>query len=591
MDPRLYRSAMLGDAISLRKLVEEDQMDLTRQLTPQENNALHIAAKHGRSDFAEELLRSSSLSHSLLFKSNSDGDLPLHMASREGHVACVNLFINSMTRNSTLGDRVTDLESNNGAASAVWLKRNSKGNTALHESLRFCHANVTTALLELDPGFADSVNLAGESALYLASEVGMTVVVDRILSRGSSFSLEGPNGRTPLHASAIGKHFDITELLLDKLPDLINKVDMSGRNALHYAASTAGFLISQLLVQKDRSLSYVKDDDGLAPFFVAIQFGHIRTTCMILDHCLDVGELRDTRGRNALHMAIKNNTMRMLRAVLKRPELGGLVNEPDNDGNTPLHVATKDHLYTRVKLMLAADGVDVRARNKEGLTALDISEHSWELSFRQKFIRQSLLHRGAVRRHFQSQLRMRYKKNALNRTGVDLKSYTKTVSLVATLLATISFAAAFTMPGGYNSDGPNKGYAILIKRSALKAFLLSDTVTFCSSLALAVLMTWGTLGDLEFLRSTAIWSQHLLKIAFYGSLVTFGTGVYAVISDECLWLAIVVCLMVCSIPFICRLLITGSSIMTPYAAILHAAQLEPLMEQPRIVQNAAITGQ
>ncbi|KAK1273053.1 hypothetical protein QJS04_geneDACA016429 [Acorus gramineus] len=573
MDPRLYRSAMFGDANSLRKLVEEDQMDLTRQLTPQKNNALHIAAKHGHSDFAEELFRSS---HSLLFKSNSDGNLPLHVASREGHVVLVDLLIDSMTRNSTLGDRViTDLESNNRVALAVWLKRNSKGNTALHESLRFCHANVAMALLELDPGFADGVNLAGESALYLASEVGMTVVVERILSSASSFSLEGPNGRTPLHASAIGKHFDITQLLLDKVPDLINKVDTSGRNALHYAASTAGFLISQLLVRKDRSVSYVKDDDGLAPFFVAIQFGHIRTTCMILDHCPDVGELRDTRGRNALHMAIKNNTMLMLRALLKRPELGGLVNEPDSDGNTPLHVATKDNLYTRVKLMLTADGVDVRARNKEGLTALDVSELSWELSFRQIFIRQSLLHRGAVRRHFQSQLRMRYKKHALNRTGADLKTYTKTVSLVATLLATISFAAAFTMPGGYNSDDPNKGYAILIKSSALKVFLLSDTVTFCSSLALAILMMWGTLGDLEFLRSTALWSQHLLKIAFYGSLVTFGAGVYAVISDECLWLAIVVCLMVCSTPFTCRLLITGSSIMTPYAAILHAAQREP----------------
>ncbi|KAK1283951.1 Ankyrin repeat-containing protein [Acorus calamus] len=54
------------------------------------------------------------------------------------------------------------------------------------------------------------------------------------------------------------------------------------------------------------------------------------------------------------------------------------------------------------------------------------------------------------------------------------------MSLVAVLLATISFAAAFTLPGGYNNDDPNKGHATLIKRLALKAFLLSDTITFCS---------------------------------------------------------------------------------------------------------------
>ncbi|GMY20704.1 ankyrin repeat-containing protein At5g02620-like, partial [Fagus crenata] len=39
--------------------------------------------------------------------------------------------------------------------------------------------------------------------------------------------------------------------------------------------------------------------------------------------------------------------------------------------------------------------------------------------------------------------------------------------LVAMLVATVTFAAAFTMPGGYKSDGPDQGLANLTAKVAL----------------------------------------------------------------------------------------------------------------------------
>ncbi|KAK1283950.1 hypothetical protein QJS10_CPB21g00834 [Acorus calamus] len=276
---------MSGDTNSMRKLVKEDQLDLTLQLTLQSNNALHIVAQHGHCTFAEALL---ALSPSLLFRSNFDGDLPLHVAARGGHMVLVDVFIDSLKNIANPDDDITDLESTDTSMpQAVWLKINLKGNTALHEAMRFRRTKVAMALLGFDTRLADGLNHTGESPLYLACELRMMVVVESIFSCGSTFRIE------------------------------------------------------------------------------------------------DVGELRDRCGRNVLHISIRHNSFKKLDALMKRPELGGLVNKPHNDGNTPLHTATKYHVYRKVKLMLDTHCVVLRARNDEGHTALDVSELGWEVNPRQ----------------------------------------------------------------------------------------------------------------------------------------------------------------------------------------------------------------
>ena len=50
--------------------------------------------------------------------------------------------------------------------------------------------------------------------------------------------------------------------------------------------------------------------------------------------------------------------------------------------------------------------------------------------------------------------------------------------VVAVLIATVTFAAAFTVPGGYKS---NQGTAILAKKTAFIAFIISDTISMVLS--------------------------------------------------------------------------------------------------------------
>ncbi|KAH7842486.1 hypothetical protein Vadar_005841 [Vaccinium darrowii] len=71
-----------------------------------------------------------------------------------------------------------------------------------------------------------------------------------------------------------------------------------------------------------------------------------------------------------------------------------------------------------------------------------------------------------------------------------LKSFINTMALVAALIATLTFAAAFTMPGGYNNSPDNSGVATLVKKTALKVFILSDTLAMCCTAAPSLLCSY-----------------------------------------------------------------------------------------------------
>ena len=58
------------------------------------------------------------------------------------------------------------------------------------------------------------------------------------------------------------------------------------------------------------------------------------------------------------------------------------------------------------------------------------------------------------------------------------KQVGETNLLVATLITTVTFAAAFTVPGGYKSEGVGEGLAILCKRFAFGVFLIANTLAF-----------------------------------------------------------------------------------------------------------------
>lgn len=68
----------------------------------------------------------------------------------------------------------------------------------------------------------------------------------------------------------------------------------------------------------------------------------------------------------------------------------------------------------------------------------------------------------------------------------------KTETIGSVLIATVAFAAAFTVPGGFIADDhPNAGTAILAKKFAFRAFVVSDTMAFACSIVATSFLIYG----------------------------------------------------------------------------------------------------
>jgi hypothetical protein len=56
------------------------------------------------------------------------------------------------------------------------------------------------------------------------------------------------------------------------------------------------------------------------------------------------------------------------------------------------------------------------------------------------------------------------------------------LSIIATLIARVTFMVMFAIPSGYFQDGPNQGLAILRKNFTFYVFMIFDTFAFFFSL-------------------------------------------------------------------------------------------------------------
>ncbi|ERN17308.1 hypothetical protein AMTRI_Chr02g258760 [Amborella trichopoda] len=273
--------------------------------------------------------------------------------------------------------------------------------------------------------------------------------------------------------------------------------------------------------------------------------------------CPDSVELLDEVGHNAFHVAAENDEPSIIMHACRRSELAELLNEPDGQGNTVLHITVRKENSHNVNLLLDLPNLDFRAMNSHGDTALDITAQKGGHTYEQVAIWKALEIRGAARgRRRQSQEpRQHWTSEATNES---YKTMANTLALVATLIAIVTFAAAFTMPGETKTHGHKEGTTMFLHKAAFRTFVVADTVAMCSSMVVALVLVWAVPSVLGMLANAVGWGLRLLWVALGGMVVTFVTAVYVTISPDCMWL-VVVCVMGCSVPFLVAPIVTLSA--------------------------------
>lgn len=118
-------------------------------------------------------------------------------------------------------------------------------------------------------------------------------------------------------------------------------------------------------------------------------------------------------------------------------------------------------------------------------------------------------------------------KTSYIRPETNLDQIRTSLSVVAALLATITFAAGFTLPGGLDDK---TGDAKLPRRAAFIVFLLADALAMCTSMLVLFCLIWSMVSNHNMSRVLVEYSVYTLTyISLPSTTVAFMAGIYTVI--------------------------------------------------------------
>ncbi|CAN6817153.1 unnamed protein product [Brassica oleracea] len=521
MSPKTIAAVRAGDEIYVRNMTIDVELALS-SVNDHGNTMLHLAAAAGHTSLVCYILYAYP---GLLMKSNLMGEVALHVAAGAGHLDVVEALV------SYINDKIT-----RAVAKKIYFAKNRNEDNALHVALKRKHVKVASCLVSAEQCLSFVPNKDGFSPLYLAIEAGQADLAKHMWKHSnngssSTYCLASKvGGRSIVHGAMKAKRKDLIAAILNEDASLINLRD-EGRTCLSFGASIGYYEGVYYLLDKSIDSVYVSDDDGSFPIHMAAKYGHVKILKAILKRCPDALELLDIDGQNILHVAAKNGKAEVIKFILrcyKDKNKEKLINEEDVNGNTPLHLATKNW-HPKVVSMLTWDNrVDLETLNYNGLTAIDVAEGNMDSSytFFQRLTWMALISAGAPSGP-----------NPIistpvtdNPDGGKHKDRINTLLLVATLVATMTFTAGFTLPGGYNGSAPNLGMATLAKKTAFQVFLLFDTLAMYCSIVAVVALIWAHLGDISLIMKAFNLALPLLGFALISMSIAFMAGTYASIS-------------------------------------------------------------
>ncbi|XP_015083649.1 ankyrin repeat-containing protein At5g02620-like [Solanum pennellii] len=410
-------------------------------------------------------------------------------------------------------------------------------------------------------------NQQGETALYIAAENGHTLVVVEILKHLDLqvASLIANNGYDAFQVAAKQGHLEVLKELLHSFPNLVMATDSSNSTALHTAAAQGHVDVVNLLLEIDSNLVKIARNNGKTVLHTAARMGHLEIVKSLLSKHPEIGFRTDSKGQSALHMAVKGQNVGIVLELIK-PNSSVLTLE-DNKGNRALHIATKKGRPQMVQCLISIECIDLNAINKAGETALDIAEkfgmpevvsilklagavHSKDHGKPPNNTKQLKQTVSDIRHDVQSQLQQS------RQTGFKVRKIAKKVkklhisglnnainnaTVVAVLIATVAFAAIFTVPGQYvekKRDGFSLGEANVADKAAFIIFFLFDSMALFISIAVVVVQTSLVVIEPRAKKLLVFWINRLMWAACLFISVSFISLAYVVVGSKERWLAI-----------------------------------------------------
>ncbi|XP_060672974.1 ankyrin repeat-containing protein BDA1-like [Ziziphus jujuba] len=230
-----------------------------------------------------------------------------------------------------------------------------------------------------------------DSRLFEAAIAGNINALHQLLDENplilADSALISPH-ENPLHIATKAGQLGFVREMIRLRPESVRELNKDGFRPLDIAAALGHIEIVKEIILRStgtagKEVCSLKGKEGRT----AIHYAAINGKVEVMDELFNAwdGCIRDVTasGETALHLTVKYNKFDAFRKFIEWLEFRGseeLVNSGDEDGNTVLHLAVSKKQCEYVQLLLScnsniANKLEVNAKNKRGLTAMDIMEN------------------------------------------------------------------------------------------------------------------------------------------------------------------------------------------------------------------------
>ncbi|XP_019188321.1 PREDICTED: ankyrin repeat-containing protein At2g01680-like isoform X2 [Ipomoea nil] len=332
--------------------------------------------------------------------------------------------------------------------------------------------------------------------------------------------LEG--GENPLHIACIAGHVGFVKKVIGLKKEFAMEQNQNGMTPLHIASAAGNIEIARELLKIDSNLCLVKGREQRIPLHCAAVKGRVEVVEELLGASGDSIAYITARNESALHLAVMNYQYEVLKVLvehLKKFNKEDIVNQKDVQGSTVLHLAVSRRQFEVISLMLNEEFVnksvlDINSLNNAGLTPLDVLL-IFQSEAGDREIEEMLRRAGGARARDFSLQSLEADRTATSDVdqgrpqspAKQLLDYFKydtikdsparvrnTLLVIAVLIATATYQAVLSPPGGVWQDGSNDhvaGKSVMgsLNPIAYSLFLVSNSVGFFTSLHIIGLLT------------------------------------------------------------------------------------------------------
>uniref|UniRef100_A0A7N8WR30 Transient receptor potential cation channel, subfamily A, member 1b n=1 Tax=Mastacembelus armatus TaxID=205130 RepID=A0A7N8WR30_9TELE len=282
----------------------------------------------------------------------NDRSTPLHLACTQGATEVVKLMLSSF-------DQVEDIINLTDGAHQ----------TPLHRWASHClHLNTDNLGADLN-----STDCKGNSPLLLATTCGAWRTVALLLSKGANVNVKDRSGCNFLHLAILQpkglKNLSEEVLQVPSISPLLNCEDHEGCTPLHYGCRLGIHdSVKNMLGLSGQVGLACKSRDKKSALHFAAQYGRINTCHRLLETIKDSRLLNegDERGLTPLHLASRGGHTKVVQLLLRK----GALFHSDYKGLTCLHHAASEGYTQTMDILLSANPKLMDKTDEDGNTAL-----------------------------------------------------------------------------------------------------------------------------------------------------------------------------------------------------------------------------